>query len=108
MVTDGFSRRSFLAVPTAAVAPVEGVIQFDASCIHGSTKRAGAVGCLGGIKTPREVARLGLTPTRMIHLNVINDKRAIASITTTTPPQHAGEDRSAASLSANGPPRERR
>lgn len=36
----------------------EGVVQLDASCIHGPTKRAGAVAALEGIKTPSEVARL--------------------------------------------------
>ena len=34
----------------------DGVVQLDASCRHGPTKRAGAVGCLEGIKTPSEVA----------------------------------------------------
>src|SRR2546428_8192346 len=32
----------------------EGVVQLDASCMHGPTKRAGAVGALEGIKTPSE------------------------------------------------------
>ncbi len=46
----------------------EGVVQLDASCIHGPTKRAGAVGCLEGIKTPSEVARLVLKYTNHILL----------------------------------------
>ncbi|HET7585222.1 MAG TPA: N(4)-(beta-N-acetylglucosaminyl)-L-asparaginase [Gemmatimonadaceae bacterium] len=34
-----------------------GVVQLDASCTHGPTKRAGAVGALEGIKTASEVAK---------------------------------------------------
>jgi len=30
----------------------DGVVQLDASCMHGPTRRAGAVGCLEGISTP--------------------------------------------------------
>src|SRR5436190_1343996 len=41
----------------------EGVVQLDASCMHGPTKRAGAVGALEGIKTPSEVAKLVLKYT---------------------------------------------
>lgn len=46
----------------------EGVVQLDASCMHGPSKRAGAVGCLEGIKTPSEVARLVLKYTNHILL----------------------------------------
>ena len=35
----------------------EGVVQLDASCMHGPTKRAGAVGCLEDIATPSLVAK---------------------------------------------------
>src|SRR5437870_217549 len=46
----------------------EGVVQLDASCMHGPTKRAGAVGALEGIKTPSEVAKLVLKYTDHIFL----------------------------------------
>jgi N4-(beta-N-acetylglucosaminyl)-L-asparaginase len=46
----------------------EGVVQLDASCMHGPTKRAGAVGALENIKTPSEVARLVLKYTNHILL----------------------------------------
>ena len=46
----------------------EGVVQLDASCMHGPTKRAGAVGCLEGIKTPSEVAKLVLRYTNHVML----------------------------------------
>lgn len=46
----------------------EGVVQLDASCMHGPTRRAGAVGALEGIKTPSEVAKLVLKYTDHIML----------------------------------------
>jgi N4-(beta-N-acetylglucosaminyl)-L-asparaginase len=46
----------------------DGVVQLDASCMHGPTKRAGAVGALENIKTPSEVAKLVLKYTNNILL----------------------------------------
>src|ERR671926_1297052 len=41
----------------------EGVVELDASCIHGPSRRGGAVGALRGIKTPSKVAQKVLLET---------------------------------------------
>ena len=41
----------------------EGVVQLDSSCMHGPKKRAGAVGCLEGVRTPSLVAQSVLDNT---------------------------------------------
>jgi len=41
----------------------EGVVQLDASCMHGPTYNAGAVAAIEGIKTPSSVARLVMERT---------------------------------------------
>jgi N4-(beta-N-acetylglucosaminyl)-L-asparaginase len=46
----------------------DGVVQLDASCMHGPSKRAGAVGALEGIKTASEVAKLVLRYTNHVFL----------------------------------------
>ncbi len=46
----------------------EGVVQLDASCMHGPSRRAGAVAAIENIKTPSEVARLVLKYTDHILL----------------------------------------
>jgi N4-(beta-N-acetylglucosaminyl)-L-asparaginase len=46
----------------------EGVVQLDASCMHGPSKRAGAVAALEGIKTPSLVAKYVLLYTNHILL----------------------------------------
>ena len=53
----------------------EGVVQLDASCMHGPTKRAGAVGALEGIKTPSVVAKYVLLYTDHIMLVGAGAKR---------------------------------
>src|SRR6266851_1642045 len=35
----------------------DGVVQLDASCMHGPKRRAGAVACLEGVRTPSKVAQ---------------------------------------------------
>lgn len=53
----------------------EGVVQLDASCMHGPSKRAGAVGALENIRTPSEVAKLVLRYTNHILLVGAGAKR---------------------------------
>src|SRR5882724_4117304 len=41
----------------------DGVVQLDASVMHGTLKRAGAVACLEGVRTPSKVAQLVMDQT---------------------------------------------
>src|SRR5262245_49236918 len=55
----------------------EGVVQLDASCMHGPRKRAGAVACIEGIRTPSLVAQKVMDLTDH-HLIVGNDAQRFA------------------------------
>ena len=55
----------------------EGFVQLDASCMHGPTRRAGAVGCLEDIATPSLVAKAVMDYTDHIML-VGQDARRFA------------------------------
>ena len=55
----------------------EGIVQLDASVMHGPTKRAGAVACLEGVRTPSLVARRVMEETDH-HLIVGQDAQRFA------------------------------
>ena len=55
----------------------EGVVQLDASCMHGPRKRAGAVACLEGVRTPSLVAQKVMDATDH-HLIVGGDAQRFA------------------------------
>lgn len=55
----------------------DGVVQLDASCMHGPSKRAGAVACLEGVRTPSKVAKAVLEQTDH-HLLVGRDAQTFA------------------------------
>ncbi len=46
----------------------DGMVELDASCIHGPTRRGGAVGALRGVKTPSKIAQLVLAETEHMML----------------------------------------
>ncbi len=54
-----------------------GVVQLDASCMHGPKRRAGAVACLEGVRTPAAVARAVMDQTDH-HLIVGRDAQEFA------------------------------
>jgi N4-(beta-N-acetylglucosaminyl)-L-asparaginase len=55
----------------------DGVVQLDASCMHGPRNRAGAVACLEGVRTPSHVAKLVMEQTDH-HLLVGDDAQRFA------------------------------
>src|SRR6266498_3929478 len=55
----------------------DGVVQLDASCMHGPSKRAGAVACLEGVRTPSLVAKKVMENTDH-HLLVGKDAQRFA------------------------------
>ena len=55
----------------------EGVVQLDASCMHGPRKRAGAVACIEGVRTPSLVAQKVMDMTDH-HLIVGHDAQRFA------------------------------
>jgi N4-(beta-N-acetylglucosaminyl)-L-asparaginase len=56
------------SVGLAGLPNEDGVVQLDASCMHGPTKRAGAVGCLEDIATAAAVAKAVMDRTDHIML----------------------------------------
>ena len=71
----------------------EGVVQLDASCMHGPTKRAGAVGCLEDIATPSLVAKAIMDYTDHIMLVGDDARRFAISMGFTPQPLLTGKSR---------------
>ncbi|HYM34043.1 MAG TPA: N(4)-(beta-N-acetylglucosaminyl)-L-asparaginase [Steroidobacteraceae bacterium] len=55
----------------------DGIVQLDSSCMHGPKKRAGAVACLEGVRTPSNVAKAVMENTDH-HLLVGKDAQTFA------------------------------
>ncbi|MBK9795851.1 MAG: N(4)-(beta-N-acetylglucosaminyl)-L-asparaginase [Holophagaceae bacterium] len=55
----------------------DGIVQLDASCMHGPRRRAGGVACLEGVRTPSQVAQSVLAHTDH-HLLVGKDAQTFA------------------------------
>ena len=66
-----------MGVGYGALPNAEGVVQLDASCMHGPKRRAGAVACLEGVRTPSLVARAVMEQTDH-HLLAGRDAQAFA------------------------------
>ncbi len=49
----------------------DGVVELDASCMHGPTRRGGAVGAIRNIKTPSKIAQLVMSETD--HMMLVGD-----------------------------------
>jgi N4-(beta-N-acetylglucosaminyl)-L-asparaginase len=66
-----------MGVGYGALPNADGVVQLDASCMHGPRRRAGGVACLEGIRTPARVAQAVMDQTDH-HLLVGRDAQAFA------------------------------
>ena len=70
----------------------EGVVQLDASCMHGPSRRAGAVGCLEDIATPSLVAKAVMEYTD--HVMIVGEGARKFAIAMGFKPQNLLTDKS--------------
>lgn len=66
-----------VSVGYGGIPNADGVVQLDACCMHGPTRRAGGVACLEGVRTPSAVAK-GVLEHTDHHLLVGKDAQVFA------------------------------
>ncbi len=87
-----------------ALPNADGVVQLDASCMHGPKKRAGAVACIEGVRTPSLVAQAVMDNTdhHLLAGDGRDGVRARHGLQGRRRPEHAGVAQALARVEAAG------